>query len=995
MLNIHDFRKHVLVRRAAAAAALLLILPTQARAQAFDIEDARARYTVTSWTEHDGMPSSYIRAIAQDRDGSLWLATYSGLVRFDGMRFSVWKPQDESLLPSEGVSALLGARDGSLWVGVFNGVTRIVDGRIDARATAPDGFFNGYVSALYQDRKGQIWAAAQNGLARFDGTRWSRPGAATGLPQRSSHRVFEDSQGRLWIGTGLGLFRQVSDEYKFERVSQISFAVEDLAESGDGRLVVAHPTRLITMLDGSFLKPPDAQLERSHGTRLLLDSEGHLWIGTRGRGVIRARTHGTDGITFDPIDKENGLSADSVVTLFEDRERNIWVGTPYGLNRLSRNTIIPVPLGRDTTGHVRAITQSTVGTWVATEESLLQFSGQHRIDHGWTRKFPNHTLIALCYDERAKRLWVASNQGLVRIESGKLAQFPTPGAGTLQRIRSLTIDKRGRLWLADVDRGVYRATDASLTKFELIAGDQPASTVFAASDDRVWIGFTDGSLRSYHDTQIDAFSAAEGLPGGGSVTAIHEDRSGTLWVGTHGALSRYMNGRFVTLTRARGFPGPGPVSIADDAGGNLWMGVTGLGIVQLNPKDFEAAVANPSHPLKYRLYGPATGLRGTPVRAYGTPTVAQLAGGEFWFLTSDGLGMLDPRRLAEQMPTAPVVIDSVLAENRSYAANDRLALPPNTSAVQIDYRLQSLTPRSEATFRYRLDGFDTRWIDAGRRREAVYTNLPPGPYQFVVEAGGDDPDTRSVATWRFSIQPTFYQTAWFPFACVFAAGLGVWGLWRLRLGQVQRRFAVVLEERVRMGREIHDTLLQGLVGVSLQFKVIADQLDSSPDAARQRLDRLRKLVEEYVYETRRSIWDLRSPALERCDLPTALKHAGEAATADNNVRFDFITSGSPYACPPKVEEHILRVGREALMNAVLHGRPTLVTMELVYQKDALRLRIVDDGAGFEVDHSVPGIHWGVANMRDRARQMNADFDVASTPGKGTRVELLVRVPRDA
>jgi signal transduction histidine kinase len=547
------------------------------------------------------------------------------------------------------------------------------------------------------------------------------------------------------------------------------------------------------------------------------------------------------------------------------------------------------------------------------------------------------------------------------------------------------------LWLCDVDRGVYRSTDRDLSSFVLVARDKLASTVLSARDGRVWVGFIDGTLRSYRHGQSESYSVEHGLPGGGTVTALHEDRNGTLWVGTHRGLSRFTNGRFVTLTKGEGFPGPGPVSITDDAQGQLWLGVTGLGILQTTPAEFEASAGDRHHVLKYRLYGPADGLRGTPVRTFGTPTVTRTMNGAMWFLTGNGLGVVDPSRVLAPRHTSPLVIESMLTNEQEYEPSGALHLPPGTSTLQIDYTLLSLAPLSQVSFRYQLEGFDAQWIEAGTRRQAFYTNVAPGSYRFIVEASGEDAAQPATAHWQFTIQPRFYQTAWFGVVCVFAAGLSLWGLWQLRLHQMQLRFSMVVEERARMGREIHDTLLQGLVGVAVQFKVIADQFNASPDAARERLERVRKLVEHYITETRQSIWDLRSPTLEASDLVTALREAGQALTADKDLRFELAVRGKPYPCPPNVEEHMLRVGREALSNAVRHARASKVKAELSYQRDTVRLKVSDDGRGFDPQDPgfTAGTHWGLTSMRERAQQINARFHLESAPGKGTELELVV------
>src|SRR5262245_12278379 len=266
--------------------ALALASAASPRVSAFDADEVRARYTVTSWTEKDGMPSSYVRAIAQDMEGYLWLATYSGLVRFDGARFVTWKSQDGSALPSEDLSAIIVALDGSIWVGGTAGVSRIVKGRIVPFGSAGNTP-SGNVSVILQDDDGAIWTGGQRGLARFDGAKWERFGFDQGLPFRPVLSLHKDEQDALWIGTSVGLYRRMPGSNRFEAVGSFSQAIEDVDEGADGAVVVTHPTQLMMGLAAASPAAGDPALRRSHGTRLLRDQEGNLWIGTRSQGVVR------------------------------------------------------------------------------------------------------------------------------------------------------------------------------------------------------------------------------------------------------------------------------------------------------------------------------------------------------------------------------------------------------------------------------------------------------------------------------------------------------------------------------------------------------------------------------------------------------------------------------------------------------------------------------------------------------------------------------------
>jgi signal transduction histidine kinase len=317
--------------------------------------------------------------------------------------------------------------------------------------------------------------------------------------------------------------------------------------------------------------------------------------------------------------------------------------------------------------------------------------------------------------------------------------------------------------------------------------------------------------------------------------------------------------------------------------------------------------------------------------------------------------------------------------------------------LQIDYTVPELTAPRRTRFRYRLEGFDIDWIAAGRQRQAIYTNLPPGRYRFVVEARtDDDPWQQPAAFWEFSVQPAFYQSGWFLALCagtVIAAG---WMAWRIRVRQVRKQFAMLLGERVRLSREIHDTLLQSLVGVALQCDALANDPEPTPLSSHAGLVRLRRQVEEYIRECRQSLWDLRSPTLAKHDLVTALRTAGERATLAAGITLDVSVDGTPRRCSPRVEEQLLRIGQEAVTNAARHARATRVGLQLTYESDAITLHVLDNGCGFDPAdplHQLQG-HCGLISMRERAETVGGTCRITSQAGAGTSISILIPLPSD-
>ena len=362
-------------------------------------------------------------------------------------------------------------------------------------------------------------------------------------------------------------------------------------------------------------------------------------------------------------------------------------------------------------------------------------------------------------------------------------------------------------------------------------------------------------------------------------------------------------------------------------------------------------------------------------------------------MTSVGLAAVDPRRLHDRPPPTLIRVDDVSADGVAIGTRGgRAAIPARTTRLVVSY--SALNLRSGAPqFRHRLEGFDADWQDVGTRREVSYTNLQPGNYVFHLAARHEDSWLEAGTPLTFSIAPAFYQTMTFAVGVASLTGLSVWIGWRRRVRQIQREFDLVLAERSRLGREIHDTLLQSLVAVALEFDDISEQLDSAKSALKAQVVRIRTRVEDYILEARQSISNLRSPMLEQSDLGTALKRVGEGATASQGVRFDFSVVGIPRALDATLEEQLLRIGQEAISNAVRHGEASTIHLELSFGPRSVRLRVSDDGRGFDPDELARDTaHWGIVGMRERAERVGAQLRLVSQPGAGTTVEALVAQP---
>jgi signal transduction histidine kinase/ligand-binding sensor domain-containing protein len=941
-------------------------------------------YSLASWDERQGLPSGRIWAISQDATGYLWLATEGGPIRFDGVRFVPWRSDDGTSSSEDlGVSSLHPASDGSVWLG-FNagGIGRIRDGRLE-RYGKSAGIGYGRIRFVVEDRTGTIWAGNASGIYWFRDGRWESDGKRVGLPQGVGFDAHEDREGNFWIASGDGIFRRPVRQEKFERVGH----TERLIRFSDD----ATGTMWITDFDRGFkpiLGPRRQDLARwvGLGYAITHDRHGTMWIGTRGQGLWRVRHDSKSNVSIQTITVADGLSSNIVRSVFEDRDGNVWVGTDSGLHRFTPSKVTPLT----NIGFTWAVQATPDGhIWVATSTGLLEFAGDSRRRYSEEDGLPSAFVRALFADVHGT-LWVATDRGVAR-KAGARFERLTPDDLSLSTVTSLAADSRGRLWLSDRERGALSwGSDGLTTVTPPGASGAAPNFVYVDRRDRLWMGFQGATvtrIENGRETEVHAFGGGVGA----ALTAVYEDRNGAIWVGGSRGLARIYDGRVDVVSQPDDLPGYGVFAITEDVDGHIWLGVSS-GIVRLKVSDFERAARQPQSELSYRLYDASDGLGGVPARQ-GLPGAARATDGTLWFNTSRGASVITPQRMYEPGGRSTLRIETVHADDRPVPLAPSAALPPGTSRLLFEYTALNLTSPLKDRFEYRLEGVDADWVSAGTRREAFYPNLRSGTYRFHVAILADDTAvSRSTATWKFTIRPMYYETWWFMTGCVGLAGLMAWSAWQLRLRQLRRQFAVVFAERARMGRELHDTVLQDLVGVALHFDELASTVGTKEPATGQ-IIRLRRYLERSIQEARHAIWDLRSASLEEGGIPKALQELGERTFEGNPARFTLTVTGTPRRCDRFTEQHLLRIAREALCNAARHAQATFVHLSLEYKKDHVVLRISDDGCGCQASDRTGELlgHYGFQIMRERAAQAKGQFRINTGPGRGTEIEVAISV----
>jgi signal transduction histidine kinase/ligand-binding sensor domain-containing protein len=941
---------------------------------AFGLDPTRkpTQYVRTGWTQKDGLALGAVEALAQTKDGYLWLGAAQGLLRFDGVRFSNPRPE------IQGVLSLAASRSGALWIGRLGGVSKLDNAKlVDVSAVLPRP------RVLAEDRDGALWIAMlDGGLARLKGQTITRFGAPDSLPDLHVNALFLDDQGCVWAGTKAGLIRWTAGRVD-QFLTKPPINIQGLAADAHGRLIAAAGRSIVRLVDGQ----PQVLLERIADATLapnvmLRDRDGNLWVGTAGQGLIRFRDGAVERLT-----RKDGLSSETILSLLEDREGDLWVGTLNGVDRLRDAKVSTLSTVEGLSGDlITALWGSRDGSlWVGTSAN-----GLNRVRNGAITQYqisaglPTTTILSL-HEDSAGRLWTGTTGGLAYLQNNRFIEAKAADGGHLERVYLMAGARDGQFWLADMQRGLLRLRDGSLAA--------PKPVVYQMCVDRagaLWLGYLQGGVKIIHNGRESAYASGRDLASG-AVQSLFEDRAGTMWVGTAQGLSRFRGGRWTNWTAPQGIPDGGAREIIEDDRGYLWL-TTAQGVMRVRLAELDAVPDGSPGPLKFALYGLSDGMRSRARTSMANPRIAKTRDGRLWFATDEGVATIDPAHIRANPLPPPVVIEGLAVDRRALALNGAADLAFRGRELELNYTALSLANPDKVRFRYQMEGFDRDWIDAGARRQAFYTNLPPRRYRFRVIASNDDGVWNTTgAELSFRIPPAFYQTWWFAALCAAALCALGWAVHRLRLRRVRARFQVLLHERLRLARELHDTLLQGFAGVIYQLEAASRQFHSAPEASKERLDRALEQLDRCLREARGAISYMRLPTLEDGALPQALTAVGEQLTRDLPIHFEIVVKGRPRPLPYATEANLYAIAREAMANAVNHGCPGRLTLELAYADRELRVTVSDDGAGFDLSGAPPkNDHWGLVGMRERATELGADFRLTTEPGHGSAVEITVK-----
>jgi signal transduction histidine kinase/ligand-binding sensor domain-containing protein len=1003
-------RAHGRRRFAVATSAVLAGFLLVARPCAFALNPALdvSQYAHTPWKIRDGFSKGPIYAITQTSDGYLWLGTEFGLLRFDGVSNVPWQPPPDQPLPSSNILSLLAARDGTLWIGTQKGLASWKGGRFTQYAELAEQ----RIFALLEDRQGTIWVGGYGiptgKLCAIQNASVQCYGEDGGL----GHGVFglyEDSKANLWAGVLNGLWRWKPDPPKFYPLTGAPNGISGLAEGDDGSLLIALHGRVARFVEGktdtAYSFP--GSLRQVESIRLLRDRDGGLWIGTSRRGLIHVHHGRTDVFA-----RADGLSGDFVTTFFEDREANIWVSTLNGLDRFRDFAVatfnVNQGLSDDLVASVLADKDGSV--WLGTLGSLNRWhNGQITTYDKRDGKLNGLPPNCLFQDNRG-RIWISTNREFGYLENNRFV--PTKGVpGGL--VHGIAEDTTGNLWVANQEFGLLRVVRGTMVQQIPWAtlGRKDLATALAADPlhGGVWLGFYRGGVAYFADGQVRAsYAVPDGL-GKGLVAGLRLDSDGVLWVASEGGLSRLKNGRVATLTSKNGLPCDAVHWAMEDDAHSLWLYMS-CGLVRVARSELDTWAAavdknrDPKRVLHSTVFDSSDGVAIQAGPGGFTPQVTKTHDGKLWFTPADGASVIDPDHLPFNKLPPPVHIEQIIADRKTYDAtanaNGNLRLPPLVRDLEIDYTALSFAVPEKVRFRYKLEGRDRDWQDVGNRRQAFYSDLAPRNYRFRVAACNNSGVWNEAGAFLdFAVAAAYYQTTWFRLLCVAAILALLGAFYRLRLRHMKRQFNMRLEERVnertRIARDLHDTMLQSFQGVLMKFYAVTYMIQDRPEA-QKKLETIVEQARQAINEGRNAVQGLRSSTVVANDLARAISGFGEELSANqtdgNCPEFRLLVEGESRDLPPIVRDEVHRIACEALRNAFWHAQAKRIEAEIRYEARQFRLLVRDNGKGIEqkvLDVGSRAGHHGLPGMQERARLAGGKLTVFSRLDNGTEIELSI------
>ena len=978
---------------------LVSIVFLQLNADGLDPNRRISQYGHTAWTTQDGFPPD--PDLAQTADGYMLTTGAQSIFRFDGNQFASYVIP-KGTRPGRSIGSLFGSHDGTLWIGGSGGLGRIKDGKL-LTLEPTDG---AGINIILEDHAGKIWVTryrvpeGKGSLCEVVGDGLRCYGPSDGMPDGDYYGLAEDRSGYLWFAG--------ASVYRWKPGTKPTEYPDGSKHPPLGMVVIDHSGNVWTHMDGvgpgfgvrylhngvwSEYSTAGFHSSTVRANALFVDRDGAIWIGAEGDGLYRI-----SGGVVDHYSKVDGLSGRTVRQIMEDHEGNLWVSTDGGTdmfrNLVATNYSQDNGLSSSNATSVFAASDGVIWAgssngfvWNSEKSAdILRPGPNQQFEPG--PKFPG--AVGSIFQDHSGAIWVGLDDSLAVYEHGRVERI---------------LDRNGQVLRLDatpaiIEDSTHTILALSKTYLFLISGRRlkekiplprsiPNLGVLVADQNGGILIVGTGYFMRYQNGAIENYPVP--LPASPGVMDAISDSSDPLLLATIKGLMRWDGKRLQVLNEDNGFPCTALLGLIKDRHGSLWIqskcGYLKMEASELQKWHRDETPAVTKFDLSDGVY---------VQKPFVIQQVMSLApDGRLWFSTGQTIGSIDPDQTYKNPLPPPVHVEQLVVNGKPYQADENPHIPPNPRDLEIDYTAPSFSVPKRVLFRYFLEGYDQNWQGPVTRRQAFYTDLRPGTYRFHVVAcnnSGVWNEIGDVAT--FVVEPTFYQTVWFKTLLAIAAATLLWALYRLRLRKatatVQNRLMAQMEERERIARELHDTLLQGFQGITLRVQGVAKNMPAQ-EPLRKMLDDVLDRADGVLREARQRVRNLRRRTMDENDLADRLTKHGEELSKDHAAAFTLAIVGEPRVLESTVQDEAYRIAGEALTNAFRHASASKIETEITYEPSALRIRVRDDGVGIDkgvVANGHPD-HWGLTGMRERARAIRAELNIWSREDAGTEVEFVI------
>jgi ligand-binding sensor domain-containing protein/signal transduction histidine kinase len=981
------------------------------------------RYQIDVWQADDGLPQGTVNSIVQTHDGYLWLGTQNGLVRFDGVSFTVYNENNTPAIKNNRIVQLYVDRQGVLWIGAEQGnLFCFKDGRFSSFEMPGRGTTFNYARAFCDDAEGGLWVVScEWQLLRLAKGGFTVPSAQWKLPSLRPGAVASDPAGGVCVGTEreLALWQNGTFQTLWSQTNEENFQVEFLAPSRQGGWWVAGNGRMRRFDSGRWAADRGAYGWTNQPVYgLHEDSRDDVWVATLGSGLFR---YGPDGTVLH-ITVNDGLPTDFVRCVTEDREGNIWAGTEGGgLCRLKPSLFesVGVHQGLSSGQVMSACESSDASCWMGMNGSGIDHLNHGRVEHFGSGQGLLNGHVWSVLQDRQGVIWAGTWGGLFKLDQNRFVNV-TDGDRIGGVVLAMYEDHEGGLWLGQQAFGMLTRLGGSEISAIKIPGTSASLDVRVLTEDppgSLWVGTENEGLYHCHDGQWSHLGKKDGLKNE-SVWSLYPDADGSLWIGTcGGGLSHWRNGRINTWTTQNGLINDVICQILEDNRGNLWLGSYG-GVFRLKKAGLELPSGAPAPAIYCDSFGKADGLPSIECQGGFQPSGLKTRDGRLWFPTIKGFAVVDPERVATN-PVAPLVVIESLAvdgaiQKPEITQNGLAALPleiePGKQHLEFHYTATSLTAPEKVQFKYRMEGLDHDWAYAGPRRTASYNRLPPGNYQFhVIACNNDGVWNENGDIMAVTILPFLWQTGWFVAASVLVLIAAIFVTVRvlvtrrlqLKLERLERE-QTVERERARIARDIHDDLGASLTEISILSEFAQNPATPSPEAQADmrkiavKAKALTQILDEIVWAV-----NPRRDTLDNFVSYTCTYAEDYLRPAQIQCRLSLPPIIPDIALRTDVRHGLFLVVKEALNNVVKYAAATEVKIGMEVRSGRFVICLKDNGRGFRAHSEFTGPveessvdragGEGLANMRQRVESMRGRFDIFSAPGQGTQVRIAVPI----